>query len=90
MITDRRVKIILFTLFALPLLAFMGEAGSGCKTLTVEDQAGIARDGVRIDMCVAKTHACKLAAGDAAASVCWPVYDGCMVGAGMKDGGSHE
>ena len=75
---------VFVSMIALPVVLF------GCSQLTPKDKILIAEDSVRIDMCVAKTHECKLASGDAAARLCWPVYDECMVGAGVKDGGSHE
>ena len=62
----------------------------GCEELTTQDKVALAADSIRIDMCVAKAHECKRTAGDAAARLCWPVYDECMAGAGLRDGGYHE
>lgn len=81
--TARRRLALFFALVILPIAA-------ACAQLSSEDKANIARDEVRIKTCEYMTHVCKLKAGDAAAVKCWPVYDDCMTGAGLKDGGSHE
>ena len=89
MSTRRRVHALFFALVVLPVIA-------ACAQLTATEQAGIARDGVRADMCVAKAHACKLDAQRDGleerdiARRCWPVADECMVGAGLRDAGRTQ
>jgi hypothetical protein len=72
--------------FGLGLVLFV----VGCPELTPKDQAGIATDAVRIAMCQEKTRECKRVTPEAKrAATCWPVYDECMVGAGLRDGGAE-
>lgn len=79
--TPRRAFLVAFVFAVLPCLAV------ACAQLSAADQATIAADTVRISVCQAETAECKRGAGDAAAAKCWPVYDDCMIHAGLKDGG---
>jgi hypothetical protein len=79
-VTGRRFWVLFFALVVLPIAA-------ACAQLTAKDQASIAADAVRIATCQESVRECKRTAGDAAAEKCWPVYDECMTGAGLRDGG---
>lgn len=76
--TKTRKYLIAFALFVLPITA-------ACMQLSAEDKASVARDAVKLSVCNAQAHLCKLADGGPAA--CWQEYDDCIARTGLKDGG---
>lgn len=56
-----------------------------CGALTPAEQAHVAADGVKLSVCFATAHLCKLAAGDSSMAPCWAEFDACMVAHGYAD-----
>lgn len=81
--TPRAFKARFIALVVLPLVAACGAA------LSAEDRESIAKDAINIGVCQSQANSCKALEGDAAPVKCWPVYDACMQGHGLRDGGDQ-
>ncbi len=77
------------TALAVFALAFIVGHCVGCRTLTPAEQAQVTSDGVKLSMCGAKAHLCKLATGDAGFGPCWDEFDACLVTHGFADAGAE-
>ncbi len=89
---DRRdIAIRQFVASGLVLFALLFVVGhcSGCNRLTPAEQAQVASDGVKLSMCGAKAHMCKLATGDGGFGPCWDEFDACLVAHGFADAGAE-